>query len=153
MTDPDALLKMVDSERFAKATVSITSRLETHEAALGLGAWKDAEGWIARQSRTYVKARSRSVPSEGGALIAAELGRGTESLHIRRMAGGWMATHISENTVGGDVMIVDEVTHVATPGAPGGGLRYRRFWHTPDDGSVEQFAYRFVGFVSKGRDS
>ncbi len=63
-----------------------------------------------------------------------------------------MATHISENTVGGDVMIVDEVTHVATP-ARRAAVCVTDALHTPDDGSVEQFAYRFVGFVSKGRDS
>lgn len=107
------------------------------------GTWREAGGWIARQSKVISATSSIGEVDEPaqGAILEAELTLGPRTLQIRRIAGNWILTIIEE--ADGDTHLADDRL-VAT--VKHGAARYRRYWTLPDDGAVDVIACRLIGF-------
>ncbi len=145
MTPEEILEALGDGHGYGQTRVEVTHEVITDEAKLEklLDDWREAEGWIARQSGVDVY--RTGVPRQGpalGAVVAAELARGAQSLALTRRTDGWNVTILTEEDTG-EPCLFDETTHLTVHH---GAIRYRRYWCLPDDGAAEVFAWRILGF-------
>jgi hypothetical protein len=137
-----ALRDVIGDHGYAARSVDISG--VEHATAHGVEALVDraiavnAHGWIARQSGVVVLPGQDDLSL--GAVVEAEWSEGSVSIQVRRLAGRWLVTTLTE-VEGGD-MLSDDIVHVTTDGR---AARYRRYWRMPTDGAAEITAWRLVG--------
>lgn len=126
---------------YCKVKLTISSEQVDHETIEDRAKLPDASGWIARQSGVCPIINGQGDDPQLGNIISAELTHGNTSLQIRRIAGQWLITTLTEGH--GETHLADSVFHLTTTGK---AAQYKRYWHLPNDGAVEVAAWRFIEF-------
>jgi len=107
------------------------------------------EGWLQFQSKvvTFLEGHLTAPAEDWGSLLAAEaIDQNHRAMQLRTLSPGLLRLTIATPATTGEVLLTDEVRHLATDKALG-PLCYRRYWCLDQElGAVPVFA-AFQGFA------